>query len=53
MHTRQWSALLAVVAACLFFAGCGDSKYPLSDPLKSKADAAFDRRLAMQTRMGT
>ncbi len=39
MRSRKCSALLAVVAVCLFFPGCGDSIHPLSDPLKSKADA--------------
>ena len=39
MHTRHGSALLALVTACLFFAGCDDSSSPLSNPEKSKPDA--------------
>lgn len=38
MHRRQFSSLTSVAVAFLLFAGCDDSKNPLSDPQKSKPD---------------
>jgi hypothetical protein len=38
MTTRQTSVLVSMAATCLLFTSCFDSKVPLSDPGKSKAD---------------
>lgn len=38
MHRRHFSSLTSVAVAFLLFAGCDDSKNPLSDPQKSKPD---------------
>jgi len=38
MPRRHFSSLTLVAVAFLLFAGCDDSKHPLSDPQKSKPD---------------
>jgi len=38
MTTNRILQLLPMAAMCLLFTSCFDSKVPLSDPAKSKAD---------------
>ncbi len=42
MNMQKLSSLMSVAVAFLLFAGCDDSKYPLSSPQNSKPDARLD-----------